>query len=232
MKQFSFFKKNIFLITLLTLVAFGVGSFAYTNPAAPYPANTDAPIDTSLSNQIKTGGLSVNEFVARGNAQLQQNATFKGTVQGGYPGDTPTAVIVNSDTIVTGEVHTKEYLGSGTLAHNDATPRPLCNDGSGNIVFCTAGAYQQTVSIVGSLATAENATFACSDLIGASRYLYTDSSATLPQSGARLYTDSALTVPLAGNLKWYRLRYSGAMGERAYAVQINGSGTITSSYSC
>jgi len=136
MTTFSMYKKNIFLTLLLAGVAAGASALAYTNPTAPFPVNTEPPIDIGATIQAKSGGLSVNEFQGRGNAHLQQNAVFLGTIQSGGPGSSPTTVIVDTNTDVMGEVWAADFLNSSTLQHSETQPKPLCGDATGEIIFC------------------------------------------------------------------------------------------------
>ncbi len=128
--------KNLSLALLLAVVLGGASTFAYTNPQSAFPVNTYPPIDEGVTNQVKLGGLSVNEFQTRSDADLQQNATFVGPIQAGNPGQQNTVVQVGTNTLVSGEIRAAQYLNSSTLQHNASQPKPLCGDGAGNIIFC------------------------------------------------------------------------------------------------
>ena len=74
--------KQIGLLTIALTVAFGA-NLAYgqwTNPTAVPPANNaETPINTSATNQIKTGSLGVDELIAAGQIRSDQYCAFDGT---------------------------------------------------------------------------------------------------------------------------------------------------------
>lgn len=134
-----------FLLLVLGVLMLGVGASAYSEPFAPYPANTQEPIDISLSNQAKTGALSVNAFFARGNADFKKDLSIKGVAQGcaGWPCDvasTNTKITIGNNTIAKGELYALNKLAAGSLKHTESAPKPVCADSNGIVVFCSGGA--------------------------------------------------------------------------------------------
>lgn len=129
-------KSTLALTLMLSVLAVAVGTFAYTEPTAPYPANTIEPIDIGLADQAKAGSLSVFAFFARGNADFKSDLAIEGIAQGGNPGDLVSAVQIASNVLATGELHANDHLSARSLIHNEANPKPVCGDANGIVVFC------------------------------------------------------------------------------------------------
>lgn len=136
MKQPLITKSVLALTLMLAVVAAAVGTFAYTEPTAAYPVNTTEPIDTSLVDQAKAGGLTVNAFFARGNADFKKDLSIDGVAQGGNPGDVLTTVQIASNVLATGDLYALDHLSARSLIHNEAQPKPVCGDVNGIVVFC------------------------------------------------------------------------------------------------
>jgi hypothetical protein len=145
MQSFRYNKATLFLTLFLAVVAFGVGTSAYTEPIASWPTNTLEPIDTGMVDQAKIGGLAVEPFFARGNADFKKDLAIEGVAQGGNPGDTTTAVQITSNVLVTGDIYGGDtstrnrigFLQANSLRHSDPTGvKTVCGDENGIVVFC------------------------------------------------------------------------------------------------
>ncbi|HEY0980364.1 MAG TPA: hypothetical protein VGE18_03075 [Candidatus Paceibacterota bacterium] len=137
------------LLTNLKYIAFGLTlAFAastlaqWTAPASiPYGSNTGIPIHVGPA-QIKTGGLSVNNFIVSQNASFEQDLSLRGTVRGGTPLDTTSTLQLGSvpmstvtDAAISGNLAAADYIQNQFVANPDNSR--LCADGSGVIGLCT-----------------------------------------------------------------------------------------------
>ncbi len=131
---------RLLLFLLGLFVFFGAGVSAFTPPVGhPADWNIAPPINVTEANQVKGGGLSVNAFTARGNAQFAQKATFKGIVRGSnaasstiYFGGASNEVGVS----ILGDVETTGRFQIDDLRHAESQPKRLCADANGKLIFC------------------------------------------------------------------------------------------------
>lgn len=117
------------------------------NPGAPLVDNVDVPINAGTGLQEKKEGLSVNTFAALGDAQLMQQAFFRGPVKGIDVGSSnPTLEIGGVSTTgmpkrvvttVNGNLDSGATIGSTELKNTTLTR--LCADTSGHVVLCPSG---------------------------------------------------------------------------------------------
>ena len=71
------------IVPLLFVAGISAAAFTYTGPSsAPSAGNTEAPLDISTNDQVKNGGLSVNEFHVSGNSYFDQDSAFSGHIFG------------------------------------------------------------------------------------------------------------------------------------------------------
>lgn len=144
MQSFRYNKSTLFLTLFLVVVAFAIGTSAYSEPIASWPVNTVEPIDTGVVDQAKTGGLAVQTFFARGNADFKKDLTIEGVAQGGNPGDTTSTVQIASNVLVTGDIYAGDpsfrnptgHLQANSLRHGETNPKTVCGDENGIVVFC------------------------------------------------------------------------------------------------
>jgi hypothetical protein len=132
-----FSKSTLVLTLILAVLAAAVGTFAYSEPTSAFPVNTVEPIDTGVADQWKAGSLTVFPFFARGNADFKADLAIEGIAQGGQPGDRVSRVQIASNVLATGELHSLDHLSAASLRHNEASPKPVCGDSNGIVVFCT-----------------------------------------------------------------------------------------------
>ncbi|MDB5188782.1 MAG: hypothetical protein JWM92_380, partial [Candidatus Nomurabacteria bacterium] len=145
-------KKQLFHNSLLVLVgiicAVGlsyVHAATYSDPSGTPPAgNTEIPLSTGINDKIKTGGLSVNAFIANANAELDQ-ATYFGGVLHADPANT-NATIAFGGTDAANIVRkvalaiTGGFSNTGTLAStplSNTTTSAVCADQNGNVILCS-----------------------------------------------------------------------------------------------
>lgn len=129
------------LIPLLFTAGIVMAAYSFVPPTtAPDAGNTEAPIDTSITDQIKHGGLAVNAFNVQGGAYFAQQVSFADTVQGGAPG-------VTSSTINFGDTSHQvsvQDLGSTSIIGNYQSDslksggglKPVCADTNGAFFLC------------------------------------------------------------------------------------------------
>lgn len=126
----------ITFIIALVLCA-GVVAYAYTTPTGSAPTNIDEPIDESISDQVKDGGLSVGALSVTGNALLKQQAIFGSTIYGsGSPeilhfGDATNTVSVS----INKNLKQAKWLQADSLKTTSGT-KELCADQNGTIIIC------------------------------------------------------------------------------------------------
>lgn len=122
----------IFIIALI--LCGGLVARAYTNPSGSTPTNIDEPIDESISDQVKDGGLSVGALSVTGNALLKQQVIFGAAIYGsGSPevlhfGDGTTAVSVT----INKNLKQAKWLQADSLKTTSGTEE-LCADQNGVI---------------------------------------------------------------------------------------------------
>lgn len=137
--------QKIKLVIFGLVLAFGlnyVSAQTWSDPSGAAPSNNiEVPVHSLSGLQIKTGGLSVNTFVAAQDAQFDQQLFLRGMIRGGFPGDGTTSSTVtfggNGKTVsgeVTGTLRATTYLQSLEVDGNTRTP--LCADQNGNVVAC------------------------------------------------------------------------------------------------
>lgn len=143
------FTSTIKLVILGIILSVGLSYAAtWTGPTGVAPANNvDVPVNAGPTLQDKQGGLSVNTFAALGDAQLKQQAFFRGPVKGIDVGSTnPTLEIGGTSTTgatkrvvttVNGNLNSGATIGSTEL--KNTTLNTLCSDDRGHIVFCPSG---------------------------------------------------------------------------------------------
>ncbi len=122
-----------------------VSAAAWSGPAASSPQNNiAAPLHTGPA-QVKSGGLSVNTFLASQNAQFGQQVFFKGIVRGGTPTDTDSTVLFGIPSMPTNLAASGDVAAKGTIKSDsvaNASSSPLCATANGTIVLCAAGTAQ------------------------------------------------------------------------------------------
>jgi len=140
---------TIKLVILGILLSVGLSYAAtWTAPTGAAPTgNIDVPINAGPTLQEKKAGLSVNTFAALGDAQLKQQAFFRGPVKGIDVGSAnPTLEIGGTTTggtsarvvtTVNGNLNSGVTIGSTEL--KNTTLNRLCSDDKGHVVFCPTG---------------------------------------------------------------------------------------------
>lgn len=156
------FTSSIKLVVLGVILSVGLSYAAFQSttwtPGAPLTDNVDSPITAGPVLQDKQGGLSVNTFAALGNAELKQQAFFRGPVKGIDVGSAnPTLEIGGTTTggtsarvvtTVNGNLNSGVTIGSTEL--KNTTLNRLCSDDKGHVVFCPAGGTGGTGGGTGS----------------------------------------------------------------------------------
>jgi hypothetical protein len=155
MKQFQY--KPLLVLVIVFLALAGITN-AYDAPSAtPTGDNTPGPLDISAENQLKDSGLSVNTFVARGNALFSQKAVFNGLIRGGSPtdvnsvinfGGTSGATTHSVEVQATGTVKATGILNATNLVHSNTDDQQICSDVDGNIILCQYGPYVTGTSTI------------------------------------------------------------------------------------
>lgn len=144
-------KKTVSIIICLAIgVSVSIGlSYVYaqwSGPSTNPPVSGDAPVITSVLQQVKPSGLSVNVFSAVTNSVFDQQTQIRGnilrnkaygtfpekvTVQVGGPKGSDTYYV---DTEIEGRLEVGSTLGSSELV---STTKPrLCSDSEGHVVIC------------------------------------------------------------------------------------------------
>ncbi len=161
MKYLSFFKTKKILSITLFLLGLGVVAFAYKSPlqnnfntdGTPNENTNVVPVDISNKNQIKSGGLSVEAFTARENAELRGlvilNTTHsdttkthflfgnqKGQTKNFYVGDVNSADANLKDMSVFIQHRLLAGESLQTLNLQGTTDRPVCATEAGVLVVC------------------------------------------------------------------------------------------------
>ncbi len=147
-------QKSLILLPLLLVAGITFAAYSFTGPTvAPTSNNTDGPLNDSATDQVKTGGLSVNTFDAASNAYFNQNAIFTGSIFGGTPNngtapvnfgnpaDTANPVnvsIAGTDTVV-GTYQSDTLKTGGGI-------KPVCADQDGEFYICGTTPANNTTS--------------------------------------------------------------------------------------
>ncbi|MFZ4500062.1 MAG: hypothetical protein ACOYMZ_01010 [Minisyncoccia bacterium] len=136
------------LLTNLKYIAFGLvfafGVSVTAQWAAPsadlYAGNKSLPVHVGPA-QIKSGGLSVQDFLVSQNSSFEQTLSLQGVVRGGTPVDTNSTVAVGStaggvvgNIAVSGNILANSYIQNQRVA-NDSN-KALCADANGVINLC------------------------------------------------------------------------------------------------
>ncbi|MES2224660.1 MAG: hypothetical protein V4478_01595 [Patescibacteria group bacterium] len=136
---------NLKFIVFGLAVAISLGIVAaapWAEPSSVAPeGNIAAPLHTGPS-QIKSGGLSVDTFLAAQNAQFGQQVFFTGMVRGGTSADTDSTVRFGTGGMHTNMTATGDVSAVGTIASSsvaNANSSALCATAEGTIVTCTPG---------------------------------------------------------------------------------------------
>jgi hypothetical protein len=154
MKQLPF--KPLLALVVVFFALAGITN-AYNSPSVAAPgSNTAEPLDISAESQVKNSGLSVNTFVARGNALFSQKAIFNGLIRGGSPTDTNSTINIGGvsggtysvDVHATGTAKAITGFNASTLTHAYASDQQICSDADGNIIICQNGPYTPGTSTI------------------------------------------------------------------------------------
>ena len=137
-------KKYIpFFMLTIALASLAVVASAYSSRPV-FPASTDVvPVTTGDADQTKTGGLSVDAFVAK-NAEFKDMIMVEGgVIRGGTIGNTNDSTVYFGDwatqkqsvsIVVASDAKTNTVLTSDIL--QGVGERPTCADSSGMISIC------------------------------------------------------------------------------------------------
>lgn len=138
----------------ISYVSAGVWKAAPANPPAN---NTDYPVNVSTEDQIKAGGLQVNQFTAATNAQFEQMFQVNGILRGDDPKQTPPSqstvkfggtdlLGVNRvvDLLMKGSLESKGSIAIQTLSN--PSMQEVCSDKDGNLTLCPPSNAVCTVS--------------------------------------------------------------------------------------
>jgi|GEM_PF-4029096 len=142
MQSSPFNKATLFLTLFLAVVAVGVGVSAYSEPRDLYTRyNTFEPIDISAIDQVKLGGLSVDAFSARGNANFKKDLSIKRVAMGCVGGcdatKKATTVTIANDLLAAGDLTAQKSFRVESLKHKPEDGLlPVCADENGIIIFC------------------------------------------------------------------------------------------------
>jgi len=137
-------KKQFLQLALCSFILLFLASTtrAYTGTTSTPPSNnTDAPIDVSSSNQVKTGGLVVNAFTASGGSYFDKQVFFNGPVAGSVgPGNSTIQfgdLIDKTSLAITDGLATLASLRADSLM-NSTNNTPVCADKNGVLILCSA----------------------------------------------------------------------------------------------
>ncbi len=135
------------LIASAALVLLAGIAHAYTPPkSAPGAGNTDAPITTASTNQVKSGGLSVGTFVAQKDADFEQMTFLNGMVLGGSSSDTTDKPVTfgssasKVNVLFTGRLEVKGVYQSDSLKTGGGK-KPICANADGVLYICDNSSY-------------------------------------------------------------------------------------------
>ncbi len=133
---------NLKYIAFGLVFAFGVSAVAqWAAPSSdPYAGNKAIPVHVGPA-QIKSGGLSVQDFLVSQNSSFEQALSLRGVVRGGTPADTNSTVAIGSaasgvvgNIAVSGNILANSYIQNQRVA-NDSN-KTLCADANGVINLC------------------------------------------------------------------------------------------------
>lgn len=145
-------KKQLFynLLYVISGIIFAVGlsyvhAATFTNGANPPANNTATPLNVGINDQIKTGGLAVDSFVANANAELDGSTYFGGALEPdpgnanamiNFGGTDPAGVVRAVNMAITGGFSNTGSITSSLLANNSMSP--VCADANGDVILCNA----------------------------------------------------------------------------------------------
>ena len=133
--------KSIKFIAIVAVLAIGISylGFQKTEKASakllpplgcasqgPVGTNICMPLDEGLTNQVKTGGLSVGGFIAQGDSQI-----VAGPMYVGKAGTSPTLTVSGND-MTSGNVKIESLGGITGVTY----PAPVCSSSVGQLYVC------------------------------------------------------------------------------------------------
>ena len=150
-------KKNIFKILILIICVIGASEAIAQFSSAP-AANTDAPVNTSSIDQVKTGDISVDAFSVSKSAQFEKGVILQGILMGNATSATTSILNIGGldpaniqrtvDMLVAnGKISVTNSVTLASLVATQPTNKELCATNTGTVVFCgdstvsTATAY-------------------------------------------------------------------------------------------
>ncbi len=132
-------------------VAVGLSYVVHAAGTLPTPpdGNTPAPLNVGILDQIKTGGLAVDAFVANANAEMDGNTYFDGVLHSADANGTINFGDSTKNSAVSLAINgwftdNNGTMKSAPLANN--TMNPICADETGTIVLCTGSAATITTT--------------------------------------------------------------------------------------
>ncbi|MDB5188780.1 MAG: hypothetical protein JWM92_378 [Candidatus Nomurabacteria bacterium] len=146
------FKKLLILIPLVFIGGLALAAYSFTAPTSgPSANNTDSPLDTSSTDQIKNGNLAVNTFQSAAGAYFAQQVSLTGMVRGGTPSDASSTVSFGDS----GHAVSVSNIGNTGIAGNyqsdslktSGGTKPLCADTHGTLYICNTTPPTNTAPI-------------------------------------------------------------------------------------
>ena len=138
--------QTIKLITLAVLLSLGLSfAYAWTVPTTTPPGgNTNPPLNTSTTAQVKNGGLSVNAFTAFGSAFFAGNVGI-GTAAPAQKLDVNGGAIING-VLSAGKVQLVDVVTTGAVCSPNGL---IARDATGLILSCQSGLWTAVTGVAG-----------------------------------------------------------------------------------